>query len=47
MTQSDLSKLERCADVRCSSLRAFVRALGANLRLVADFANREGIELRL
>ncbi len=46
-TQSDLSKLERRGDVRCSSLRAFVRALGAELRLAAVFAEREEIALRL
>jgi hypothetical protein len=35
MTQSDLSKLERRADLRLSTLRAYIGGLGGELRLVA------------
>jgi DNA-binding Xre family transcriptional regulator len=37
ITQSDLSKLERRHDLRLSTLRRYVAALGGRLRLVADF----------
>ncbi|MGH9040223.1 MAG: helix-turn-helix domain-containing protein [Acidimicrobiia bacterium] len=36
VSQSDLSKLERRSDLRLSTLRAYVAALGGRLRLVAD-----------
>ena len=35
MSQSDLSKLERRRDVRVSTLRSYVEALGGRLRLLA------------
>ena len=38
MSQSDLSKLERRADLRLSTLRAYVAGLGGDLTLVADIA---------
>lgn len=37
MQQSDVSKLERRRDVRVGTLRAYVRALGGELALVARF----------
>lgn len=36
ISQSDLSKLERRADVKVSTLRAYLHAAGAELRLLAD-----------
>ncbi len=42
MRQSDLSKFERRADVRLSSLRAFARALGG--RIETDFVAK-GVRL--
>ena len=36
MSQSDLSKLERRADLRLSTLRAYVAGLGGDLTLIAD-----------
>lgn len=36
MAQSDLSKLERRADARLSTLRAYVAGLGGRLALVAE-----------
>jgi DNA-binding XRE family transcriptional regulator len=37
MTQPEISKLERRRDVRLSTARAYVRALGGRLKLVAEF----------
>ena len=37
ITQSDVSKLERRPDVRLSTLRAAVEAIGATLRIEAEF----------
>lgn len=37
ITQSDVSKLERRPDVRLSTLRAAVEAMGATLRVEAEF----------
>jgi DNA-binding XRE family transcriptional regulator len=37
ISQSDLSKLERRRDMRLSTMRKYVAALGGRLRLVADF----------
>lgn len=42
--QPEISKLERRADVRLSSLRAYVGALGGRLRLTARFPG-EDVEL--
>lgn len=44
MSQSDLSKLERRTDVRLSTLRAYVAALGGALVLVAE-ADGSTVEL--
>ncbi|MEO5577260.1 MAG: helix-turn-helix domain-containing protein [Gaiellaceae bacterium] len=41
MTQPEVSKLERRADVRLSTIRAYVAALGGRLRLVARFGGDE------
>ena len=41
MTQPEVSKLERRADVRVSTMRAYVTALGGGLRLTAQFADAE------
>lgn len=46
ISQSDLSKLERRGDVRVSTLRAHVRALGGRLRIVHE-ADRDEIEILL
>lgn len=40
ISQSDLSKLERRADWRLSTLRRYVTALGGDLRLTAIFRRR-------
>jgi len=40
ISQSDLSKLERRADWRLSTLRRYVAALGGDLRLTAIFRRR-------
>jgi DNA-binding transcriptional regulator YiaG len=45
MSQPEVSKLEHRDDVRLSTARAYVEALGARLRLVAGFPDGErGIE---
>jgi transcriptional regulator with XRE-family HTH domain len=36
VAQPDLSRLERRADARLSTLRAYVEATGARLRLIAE-----------
>lgn len=41
MTQPEISKLERRQDVRVSTARAFVAAVGGELRLVAAFGPEE------
>jgi DNA-binding Xre family transcriptional regulator len=41
VTQSAISKLEHAADVRVSTLRQYVEALGARLELVAVFADED------
>jgi hypothetical protein len=46
MSQSDFSKLERRRDVRLSTLRAWVAALGGRLRLLFELDDEE-IEIRL
>jgi DNA-binding XRE family transcriptional regulator len=47
MSQSELSRLERRADLLLSTLTRFVAATGGHLRLVADYPNRPSVELRL
>jgi hypothetical protein len=53
ISQSDVSKLERRADLRVSTVRRFVAALGGSLRLAAAFppgdadASPSTIELRV
>lgn len=47
MSQSELSRLERRADLLLSTLSRFVAATGGHLRLVADYPDRSPIELRL
>lgn len=46
MSQSDLSKLERRADVRLSTLRAVATALGGRLRVLFE-SGRDRVEIRL
>lgn len=41
MTQPEISKLERRRDVRLSTMRAYVAALGGSLELVARFGGAE------
>lgn len=41
MTQPEISKLERRRDVRLSTMRAYVAALGGSLELVARFGEEE------
>lgn len=41
LTQPEISKLERRRDVRLSTLRAYVGALGGDLALVARFGDEE------
>ncbi len=45
MTQPEVSKLERRRDVRVSTLRAYVGALGGQLQLSARFADGEATML--
>jgi hypothetical protein len=40
MAQSELSKTERRADHRLSTLRRYVRALGGDLEVVANFGDK-------
>ena len=47
MSQSELSRLERRADLLLSTLTRFVAATGGHLRLIADYPDRSPIELRL
>jgi DNA-binding XRE family transcriptional regulator len=46
ISQSDLSKLERRRDLRLSTLRSYIAALGGRLRLVADFPD-DHLEVQL
>ena len=46
VAQPDLSRLERRADVRVSTLQAYAEATGARLRPVAD-VGPDRVELRL
>lgn len=45
MAQSDLSKLERRADARLSTLRAYVAGLGGRLALVAELPGAPPLEI--
>ena len=47
MSQSELSRLERRADLLLSTLTRFVAATGGHLRLVANYPDRPPIEIRL
>ena len=47
ISQSDVSKLERRSDVRLSTLRAYLDALGATLEVVARTGDGEGMSLRI
>ena len=46
-TQDRVSKLERGEDALVSTLRRHVRALGGELRLVADFPDRPSVTIDL
>jgi hypothetical protein len=45
MAQGDVSKLERRTDAYIGTLRRYVRALGGNLRILAEFPDSEPIEI--
>jgi transcriptional regulator len=45
--QDRISRLERRADMRVSTLRDYVAALGGTLRLVADIPGHEPVTIRL
>ena len=45
--QDRVSRLERRADARLSTLKDYIAALGGTLRLVVDFPDREPIDVRL
>lgn len=45
ISQSDVSKLERRADLRLSTLRSYVRATGGRLEISAVYPNNEVIAL--
>jgi DNA-binding transcriptional regulator YiaG len=47
MSQSELSRLERRADLLLSTLARFVAATGGHLRLIADYPDRPSFELRI
>ena len=46
VAQPDLSRLERRADAKLSTLRAYAEATGARLRLMAELG-RDQVEVRL
>ena len=45
MNQSNLSKLEKRADLLLSTLRRYIEAMGGSLHLVAQFPERPPIEV--
>jgi hypothetical protein len=45
ITQDSVSRLEQRADVLLSSLRAYVKALGGDLELIARFPNQKPVAL--
>ncbi len=45
MGQDGVSRLERRADMLISTLRDYVRALGGELHIVAEFPNRPPVRL--
>jgi hypothetical protein len=47
MRQADLSKLERRGDIKLSTLRRYVKAMGGQVELVAVFPNGRRIILDL
>ncbi len=47
ISQSDVSKLERRSDVRVSTLRAYLEALGAKLDISARSGDGGGMSLRI
>lgn len=47
ISQSDVSKLERRADLRVSTVRRYLRALGAHLELVARFPDGEDVSINV
>ncbi len=47
ISQSDVSKLERRGDVRMSTLRAYLEALGSTLDIAVDFGGGESVSLRI
>lgn len=46
-SQDRVSKLERSQDALVSTLRRHIRALGGDLRLVAEFPDRPAMTIRL
>jgi transcriptional regulator with XRE-family HTH domain len=47
MTQSEVSRLERRPDLRLSTLRRYVGALGGHLRLIVRRADGPEVDLRV
>jgi transcriptional regulator with XRE-family HTH domain len=47
ISQHNVSRLERRDDMLLSTLNAYIDGLGGRLRLVAEFAGRETVELDL
>jgi len=47
ISQSDVSKLERRSDVRMSTLRAYLEALGSTLDITVDLGDGEGMTLQI
>jgi hypothetical protein len=45
MDQSNLSKLEKRADLLLSTLRRYIEAMGGSLHLVAQFPERPPVEI--
>jgi hypothetical protein len=45
MDQSNLSKLEKRADLLLSTLRRYIEAMGGSLHLVAQFPDRPPVEV--
>ena len=47
ISQSDVSKLERRGDMRLSTLRAYLTALGAKIEIIARSGDVEAVSLRI
>lgn len=45
VTQDSVSRLEQRADIMLSTLRKYIRAMGGNLSLLAEFPNQPPVKL--